>query len=215
MHKITLLWIIFSRVVFSNELKDVLSLLEKSYREVKTIECAFEQTVQSPFFSKQETQKGKLWVSRPHKMKWVYESEKKTFLADGQHITLVDEPLGQANQSLQPTGEQMPLGMGLLFGLASIEKLFSAEFIGQHPGKVFEIKLTPKESIPNVKSVVLKVKKGSTLQILSTQTTDDLGGMNVHTFKNIVQNKKISPKTFELKLPKGVVLVAGAMPGQF
>jgi outer membrane lipoprotein-sorting protein len=66
---------------------------------------------------------------------------------------------------------------------------------------------TPKQPIPNVKEVELRVRTDSKFYVESTIIRDLLGGETEWKFSNVKTNGAVSAKTFEFTPPDGTTIV--------
>ncbi len=180
--------------------------LEQAYEQVKTMQADFEQEYIAGL--KEQSAKGKVYISRPGKMKWEYADPKgKFFLADGEHLSLYDPKFKQVMQSKQSSPDQAPLGLALLFGQKNASSMFNIEMIKEDK-KTVTLKLTPKESVPNIEQIQMVLERGSVYTIKESKVIDVFGGENTMRFNNIKNNIKLGASVFEFKKPKNAKIVS-------
>lgn len=180
--------------------------LDEAYSQVKTMQADFVQEYVAGL--KEKSAKGKVYISRPGKMKWEYLDPKgKFFLADGQHLSLYDPQFKQVMQSKQSSPDQAPIGLALLFGQKKASSIFNIDMIKEDQTTV-TLKLTPKEAAPNIEQIQMVLSKGKVYSIKESKVIDVFGGENTMRFNNIKNNIKISAGVFEFKKPKNAKVVS-------
>ncbi len=76
--------------------------LDRFLKTVKTLDVVFEQQVLDLNGNIRSLANGKLYLSRPNKLRWEYKNpEKQTIIADGLYIWIYNEDLEQASSSFQ------------------------------------------------------------------------------------------------------------------
>ncbi|MCI5071620.1 outer membrane lipoprotein carrier protein LolA [bacterium] len=180
--------------------------LDQAYSQVKTMQADFVQEYIAGL--KEKSAKGKVYISRPGKMKWDYASPKgKFFLADGEHLSLYDPAFGQVMQSDQASPDQAPIGLALLFGQKKASSMFHIEMVKEDK-KTVTLKLTPKEAVPNIEQIQMVLEKASVYSIKESKVIDVFGGENTLRFNNIKNNIKLSASVFKFKKPKNAKIVS-------
>jgi outer membrane lipoprotein-sorting protein len=102
-----------------------------------------------------------------------------------------------------------------LTGKGHLVRDFTSSFT-QVPGAASgttAMKLVPKRTDPDVESLVLVVDSAS-LQLRQLVATDKQGGRSTFTFTNLKENRGLSDKIFEFRIPRGVDIVTSGVPSK-
>jgi len=102
-----------------------------------------------------------------------------------------------------------------LTGKGHLVRDFNASFT-QLPGAaagVTALKLVPKRSDPDVETLILVVDS-KTLQLRQLVAADKQGGRSTFTFTNMKENRGLSDKIFEFRIPRGVDVVTSGVPSK-
>jgi outer membrane lipoprotein-sorting protein len=71
----------------------------------------------------------------------------------------------------------------------------------------------PKRSDPDVEWLILVVDSRS-LQLRQLEASDKQGGRSTFTFSNLKENRGLSDKLFEFRIPRGVDVVTSGVPSK-
>ena len=215
--------------------KEILSRLNASFTDVKSLESEFTQEVESPYWGKKVSH-GHMSISRPSQMRWDYLNTKenknkkeiksnqdkknaelkpdKFFLADGKELKMYDPELDQLKVEAQPKTGDIPLGMSLLLGGQKPTDVFDIQVLKQEGNKV-NLKLSPKKEQAGVTHIEMELELSQPIKILKTTIFDQVGNKNTMIFENIKQNQTIDSKRFEAKVPKNTVIIQGFSGSSF
>jgi outer membrane lipoprotein carrier protein len=157
----------------------------------------------------QATERGKLLVKKPGKMRWEYTSpERKLFVSDGRKIYSYIPADKQVMINTVPQDEQAPTPALFLTGKGNIVRDFSVAFdkVADAPAGSVALKLTPKRREPEYESLTLVVEpKTLTLQMLVS--LDAQGGRSAITFSNLKENVGVPDSQFVFQMPRNVEVV--------
>ncbi|HYU77783.1 MAG TPA: outer membrane lipoprotein carrier protein LolA, partial [Vicinamibacterales bacterium] len=160
------------------------------------------------------TERGTVAVKRPGRMRWVYEKpEKKEFVSDGRRLYSYVPADKQVIVSPVPEGSSTPALF--LTGKGHLVRDFTASF-AQLPGALPDttlLKLVPRHADPDVEWLILGVDSTS-LQIRQLVAADRQGGRSSFTFTNLKENRGLSDKIFEFRIPRGVDVVTSGVPSK-
>jgi len=113
-----------------------------------------------------------------------------------------------------PGGEQTTPAL-FLTGRGHLVRDFTASFTevpGAAPG-VVALKLVSKRSDPELEWLQLGVDQ-QTLQIRHLVAADRQGGRSSFTFSNLKENRNLSDKLFEFRIPRGVDVITNGVPAK-
>jgi outer membrane lipoprotein carrier protein len=187
---------------------DLARRVQAHYDTVRDFEADFTQTYEGGVLRQKATEKGTVAVRRPGRMRWTYTApEKKEFVSDGVKVYSYVPADKQVIVSPMPApGDTTPALF--LSGQGNLVRDFTASAIdlpGAAPGLI-GIKLTPKRDDRDFAWLAIGVDP-ATLQIRHLVASDRQGGTSTFAFTNLRENRALSDKLFEFKIPKGVDVV--------
>ena len=189
--------------------------IQQRYDTIKDFEADFVQAYEGGVLRTKTTESGTVAIKRPGRMRWVYtKPERKEFVSDGTRIYSYLPTDKQVIVSPMPTGQTTTPAL-FLTGKGHLVRDFDAAFTtlpGAAPG-VTALKLVPKRTDPDVESLVLVVDT-ATLQLRQLLATDKQGGRSTFTFTNMKENRSLSDKIFEFRIPRGVDVVTSGVPSK-
>lgn len=150
-----------------------------------------------------QTTTGHMWLSRPGRFRWDYQTPyKQLIVCDGHKIWVYDEDLAQVTiRSATATLEGTPVA--LLSNRRALTDEFTVEDAGQSAGAQV-IRLKPKSADSDFKAIELTLDKGTPQHMTFL---DELGGHTEVTFSNIQLNRKPDAQLFHFTAPKGVEVI--------
>jgi outer membrane lipoprotein carrier protein len=183
--------------------------LQKKYNGVADFSADFVHTYRGGVLKQQATERGKLLVKKPGKMRWEYTApEKKLFVSDGRKIYSYIPEDRQVVVSTMPQDDQAPTPALFLTGKGDIVRDFNVatDTVTDAPAGSLALKLTPKRREPEYESLTLVVEpKTLTLQMLITNDTQ--GGRSAFTFTNLKENIGVADNQFVFQMPRNVEIV--------
>lgn len=172
----------------------------------------FVQTYEGGVLRTKTTERGTMSIKRPGRMRWVYaKPERKEFVSDGLRLYthLIQDKQVIVSPAPNPGDGTVPALF--LAGQANLSKDFDASLVelpGMPPGLV-GLKLVPKKPDPDYEWLALGIEPKS-LQIQYLAAADRQGGKSSFAFSNLKENRGLTDKEFEFRIPRGVDVITNA-----
>ena len=183
--------------------------LQRKYDRVTDFSADFVHAYRGGVLKQQATERGRLLVKKPGKMRWEYTApERKLFVSDGRKIYSYIPADKQVMINTVPQDEQAPTPALFLTGKGNIVRDFNVAFdkVADAPAGSVALKLTPKRREPEYESLTLVVEpKTLTLQMLVS--VDAQGGRSAITFSNLKENLGVPDSQFVFQMPRNVEVV--------
>ena len=191
--------------------EQVAAALQAKYDGVRDFTADFTQQYESGILRKKSTERGKLQVKKPGKMRWDYSApEKKLFISDGATVYLWVPADNQVTTSKVPPQDEATTSMQVLTGRGNLTRDFTVTFTDNPPAGSYGLRLQPRTKERDYDWLQLVIDR-QTLQIRVLMAADRQGGQSTFSFTNFKENVGLSDKTFEFKIPRGAdVRSAGA-----
>jgi outer membrane lipoprotein carrier protein len=189
---------------------ELAAALQRKYDGVKDFTADFVHAYEGGVLRKQITERGKLQVKKPGKMRWEYTApEEKLFVSDGVKMYSYIKQDKQVIVSDVPAADQATTPTLFLAGKGSLTRDFTPSLVnapaGSPPGSQ-GLKLVPKTRQREYDWLTLVVDPAS-LAIRGLVTVDAQGGTSRFSFTNMKENVGMADKAFEFKMPRGVEVV--------
>ncbi len=196
-----------------NKAYDILmaAKVQAYYSTMKDFKASFVQTYSKRYHGRQKPRYGYVWIKKPGKMYWRYDSpQKRAFVSDGKKIYLYDPAKRQVIWRTIRL-DQLPSATKFLWGSSKILDEFYVKVLPNSKyggtGKVV-LKLVPKKRSPNFSHILFVLKpKGRVAEVTETIVYDVLGNKNRYQFKNPVKNSHIPDSRFQFKPPRGTRVI--------
>ena len=189
--------------------------VQQRYDTIKDFEADFVQAYEGGVLRTKTTERGTVAVKRPGRMRWVYlKPERKEFVSDGARIYSYLPADKQVIVSPMPQDQTTTPAL-FLTGKGHLVRDFASSFT-ELPGAAAgttALKLVPKKADPELDWLILGVDS-KTLQIRQLVATDKQGGRSTFTFTNMKENRGLSDKIFEFRIPRGVDVVTSGVPSK-
>jgi outer membrane lipoprotein carrier protein len=189
--------------------------VQRKYDAVKDFSADFVHTYQGGVLKKQLTERGKVLIKKPGKMRWDYVApEKKEFVSDGSKVYFYIPADKQVIVSQVPPSADTTTPALFLAGKGRLTSEFTPSFIelpAGLPAGTLALKLVPKSKQPDYDWLVLAVDP-ATLGIRGLVTIDAQGGTSTFAFTNLKQNVGLADNLFTFKIPRGVDEVVSDTP---
>src|SRR5438046_2407174 len=186
---------------------DLAAALQKKYDAVKDFSADFVHAYEGGVLHKQITERGKLVVKKPGRMRWEYNSpEEKLFVSDGVKMYSYIPQDKQVIVSTISADDEATTPTLFLAGKGNLTRDFTPSLIDlppEMPSGTRALKLVPKSRQQDYDWLVLAVDPSS-LDIRGLVTTDAQGGKSSFSFTNLKQNLGLVDKEFAFKIPRGV-----------
>ena len=186
----------------------VAASLQAKYDGVRDFSADFTQQYESGVLRRTITERGKVQVKKPGKMRWDYAApEKKLFVSDGSRIYLWVPADNQVTTSAVPKQDEATTAVLFLVGKGNLTRDFNVRFGENAPNGTYSLRLDPKLPERDYDWLQLVVDQ-QTLQIRSLTAADRHGGQSTFQFTNFRENAGISDATFDFKIPKGADVIS-------
>jgi outer membrane lipoprotein carrier protein len=199
----------------ANSPKAVAERVQQRYDTIRDFEADFVQTYEGGVLRKKTTERGTVAIKRPGRMRWIYTApERKEFVSDGNRLYSYLPADKQVIVSPAPEGQSNTPAL-FLTGKGNLVRDFTPSFTelpGATPGLI-SLKFVPIRTDPDVQALILGVDP-TTYQIRLLVATDRQGGTSTFTFSNLKENRGISDKIFEFRIPRGVDVVTNGVPSK-
>ena len=186
--------------------------LQKKYDTIRDFSADFTHTYKSGALRKQLTEKGRLLIKKPGKMRWTYTTpEEKLFVSDGVKVYSYIRQDKQVIVSTVPKDDTASAPALFLAGKGNLVRDFTSSRVeapaGSAPGTT-ALKLVPKTPQPDYDWLILLVD--GTLTLRGLISTDAQGGTSTFSFANLKENIGLADKEFTFQMPRGVDVVTDA-----
>jgi outer membrane lipoprotein carrier protein len=188
--------------------------LQLKYETVRDFSADFVHVYEGGLLRKKVTERGSVLVKKPGRMRWTYVSpERKEFVSDGARLYSYVPQDRQVIVSDVPGADKATTPVMFLAGKGSLIRDFAVDYADQPEpsGDTFALKLVPHERQAEYDWLVLVVERES-LRLRSLVTTDMQGGQSSLTFSRFRENIGLSDQSFVFKIPRGVDVIANAIP---
>ena len=187
--------------------------LQKKYDGVKDFSADFTHTYEGGVLRKQITERGRMTIKKPGKMRWQYTApEEKLFVSDGVKMYSYIPQDKQVIVATVPPEDAAATPTLFLAGKGSLTRDFTPSLVELPPGMPAgsrALKLVPKAKQSDYDWLVLVVDPAS-LDIRGLVTVDAQGGKSSFLFTNLQHNVGLADKDFAFKIPRGVDVISAS-----
>ncbi len=184
--------------------------LQRKYDTIRDFSADFIQTYQGGVLRKQVTERGRVLVKKPGKMRWDYAApEKKLFLSDGVKIYSYVPEDKQVVVGSVPKDDSAGAPILFLAGRGNLVRDFTASLGDVPPGSPADsaaLKLVPRIAQSDYDWLLLVVDRQS-LTLRALVTMDAEGGRSSISFANLKENVNPADKEFAFNIPHGVDVI--------
>ncbi|MDI6698581.1 MAG: outer membrane lipoprotein carrier protein LolA [Candidatus Saccharicenans sp.] len=176
--------------------------LENRLKAVVTLRAEFRQFYYSSSTPEPMTGQGQLFISRPDRMRWEYNSpEKQIFLVKDGNFWLYFPEDKQLIKNAARSEVQESEILGLLSGNLSLSERYRVEFnpFPSERKNVYQLRLIPVED-GQFSYLLLEIDRDSWL-ITKAVFFEPAGGKLEYHFRRIVTDRKIPEEIFNLRVP--------------
>lgn len=181
--------------------------LQRKYDAVHDFSADFLHVYQGGVLKKQLTERGRLLVKKPGRMRWDYAApEEKQFVSDGTKLYSYVPADKQVTITSVNANDDATTPALFLTGKGSLTRDFTATLVDLPSGLPVgsrALKLVPKSRQADYDWLILAVDP-ATLSIRGLVTTDAQGGTSTFVFTNLRENVSLSDREFIFKMPRGV-----------
>ncbi|HJR60269.1 MAG TPA: outer membrane lipoprotein chaperone LolA [Vicinamibacterales bacterium] len=194
--------------------EQVAAALQAKYDRIRDFSADFTQEYESGVLKRKITERGRLQVKKPGKMRWDYTSpEKKLFVSDGSRIYLWVPADNQVTMSPVPKEDEATTAVLFLVGKGSLTRDFNVSFNENPPPGTYSLRLDPRLPERDYDWLQIVVDQ-KTLQIRTLTAADRQGGQSTFHLSNFKENVGIADKTFTFKIPNGADVRDAASPSR-
>lgn len=188
--------------------QELAAALQKKYDAIRDFSADFTQLYEGGVLRRKATpERGKVYVKKPGKMRWNYESpEEKVFVSDGRQIQLYVPADKQVVVSPAPTDDSASSAVLFLMGRGNLTRDFTVTRGKGETESTYVLRLEPKTPQTEYDWLQLTVDR-KTLQIRELTAGDQNGGRSTFRFTNFKENPGVSDKTFAFAPPRGTDVV--------
>jgi outer membrane lipoprotein carrier protein len=183
--------------------------IQQRYNGIKDIQGDFVQTYEGGVLRTRTSERGTIAIKRPGRMRFSYtKPEKKEFVSDGSRLYTYLVADKQVIVSPAPGPDQGDIPAMFLTGQSDLARDYTPTFTalpGAATGLV-TLKLVPKKPSAEYESIGIGVD-ARTLQIQFLTAIDAQGGRSSFAFANLKENRGLTDKDFEFRIPRGVDVV--------
>jgi outer membrane lipoprotein carrier protein len=183
--------------------------VQQRYAAIRDFTADFVQSYQGGVLRTKTTERGTVALKRPGRMRWIYTSpDRKEFVSDGVRLYTYLVADKQVVVSAAPDADDGTTPALFLTGQADLARDFDASFTdlpGAAPG-LLGLKLAPRTHDPDYEWFAVGVDP-QTLQIRHLVAADRQGGRSAFAFSNLKENRGLTDKDFEFRIPRGVDVV--------
>ena len=192
---------------------ELAAAMQHRYDSIKDFSADFTHAYEGGVLRKKITERGRLLVKKPGKMRWDYtEPEIKQFVSDGLKMYSYIPQDRQVMVASVPPDDEAPTPALFLAGKGSFTRDFTPSLVdapATAPAGSRGLKLVPKARQRDYDWLVLVVDPG-TLAIQGLLTVDAQGGSSSFSFRNLKENVGVADKEFVFKIPRGVDVVSAS-----
>lgn len=183
--------------------------IQQRYNGIKDFQGDFVQSYEGGVLRTKTTERGTLAIKRPGRIRFTYtKPERKEFVSDGTRLYTHLVADKQVIVSPAPTADAGDVPAMFLAGQSDLARDYTPSFTplpGAATG-LLTLKLVPRNKDSDYESLGIGVDP-KTLQIQFLTAVDKQGGRSSFTLSNLKENRGLSDKQFEFRIPRGVDVV--------
>lgn len=190
--------------------------LQQKYDKVRDFSADFVQTYRGGVLRQTATERGRLIVKKPGKMRWEYrDPERKLFVSDGRKLYSYVPEDRQVLVSDVPDDDHASTPALFLAGKGNLGRDFTVSYeqADEAPAGTTVLKLSPRKTEPEYDWLMLAIDPVS-LQIRMLITVDAQGGRSTFSLTNLKENVGVADKEFAFSIPRGVEVITDRAAGQ-
>ena len=192
---------------------ELASSLQRKYDGIKDFSADFTHAYEGGVLRKQITERGRLLVKKPGKMRWDYSvPEPKQFVSDGVKMYSYVPQDKQVIVANVPPDDRATTPTLFLAGKGNLTRDFTPSLVDPPAGMPAgsrALKFVPKARQPDYDWLILVVDAAS-LAIRGLVTVDAQGGKSSFSFTNLKENVGVADREFAFKIPRGVDVVSAS-----
>lgn len=187
-----------------DRVRELVALLQNSYEKTNDIVAEFVQETTPAGATEGLQATGRVYFRRPRLMRWEYRTPDPQLIVTCGNVVYVYEE--EPNQVMVLPRDQFlssEISRAFFFGKGDLEKSFRAEApTPEWPGALWTLKLTPRDPVPQVRTLWITLNPGSHL-VSEIVLEDQLGGRTHIILKDVEVNTGIDASLFQFVPPQG------------
>jgi outer membrane lipoprotein carrier protein len=180
--------------------------LQSHYDQVKDFRADFTQSFRGTALPQQITERGKVMVKKPYRMRWTYTApEKKELVTDG--LQIWDYRPTDRVVLVRPLPKEGEASTALLFlaGRGNLTRDFAVSMPAAQPEGEWHLSLLPKSPQADFTSLIVQVDRRS-MALRGLVKIDETGTWS-YKFVNLEENVGLADKSFFFTPPAGVEII--------
>lgn len=185
--------------------------IQRTYEALEDFRADFVQEYENPVLGDTRRSEGRVFFSKPGKMRWDYRTPTERFLiSDGRTLWVYEPEFAQYyTQSLADS--QLPLALRFLMGEGQLEEAFEISLREVREDGRISLRLVPRRSEGQLRELHFLVDPEH-WEVVETTVIDPLGHINRITFRNVRRNTGLPASGFRFEPPEGTHRVSA--PGE-
>jgi outer membrane lipoprotein carrier protein len=188
--------------------EDLARALQQRYDRIRDFSADFTHTYEGGVLRRKATERGKVLIKKPGKMRWTYEApEDKLFVSDGARMYSYVPSDRQVIVTTMPSDEEATSPALFLAGKGNLVRDFTSSYaeLAGASGDAWILKFVPRQPDREFLSITMAVDDALRIRVLETQ--DAQGGRSRFEFANLKENLGLSDKVFTFTIPRGVDVI--------
>ena len=189
---------------------DLAQSIQRHYDSIEDFSASFTHSYQGGVLLNKITERGRLLVKKPGKMRWEYTApEEKLFVSDGIRMYSYVPQDKQVIIMAVPRDEGATIPVLFLAGRGNLTRDFTPSLVQApegFPGDVRALKLVPKSAQLDYDWLILVVDPRR-LDLRGLVATDAQGGTSSFSFADLKENVGLTDKEFRFEIPRGVDVI--------
>jgi outer membrane lipoprotein carrier protein len=176
--------------------------VQARYATIRDFTADFTLTTTSGLSLGGGTDRGKVIVKKPVRMRWTLETgSRHEVVSDGTRLFNYFPKDKIVNEVA--LNDQTSTALLLLTGRGDITRDFTAKMAPNQPASEWRLTLTPRTPQPDYTEITLAVDR-ATLRLMGLDILDDQGTVRAFRFSNLRENQGIADSVFTFRIPPGV-----------
>ena len=179
--------------------------LQTRYESIRDFTADFSQTYRGVLNRKATTERGKVLLKKPNRVRFTYESpEQKVFVSDGATFRSYYKEDRAGSEYPLPKDNEASTALLFLAGRGNLARDFTPTIADGAPATEWHLGLVPKTKQTDFDTLMLVIDR-RTLALLGFETTDAQGTNSIR-FENLKENTGIPDNAFVFKFPPGTAI---------
>jgi outer membrane lipoprotein carrier protein len=176
--------------------------VQARYETIRDFTADFTLTTTSPLSIGGGTDKGKVLIKKPVRMRWTLQTgSQHEVVADG--TTLYNYFPRDKLVNVVELKDQTSSALLLLTGRGDLTRDFTPSLAPEQPPGEWRLTLKPRTPQPDYMEITLSVERTS-LRLLGLDILDDQGTVRKFRFSNLRENQGLPDSAFAFRMPSGV-----------